>query len=513
MGSTGLRALRIWVIILTFTNLVFIAIHYAEVKYWSNSRNYRIYNYIGTGTTLKSDKLFLWQDWTLIVSSSVLFLAYIYAYKVLATRLHKYFRALLMVVPTALVLFVGIQYIHLVLRLDYPMPEGPPTPFDCAYLSGLERMYCGVVEFSYFFAIITGLFALLEIYVTIRKGPMLPKGCQQLYIPNVGYAKGISVEYVRPPGIPKTKQHQQQLQDPYGGGDDGGGGNQQLSTSDQPFLLSPLKQNTPIHSNSMDPTVTPGSQPLQQLLKALPEEVFDERAPLPHHMIYGMPSIGAQVPFPHPQLDLQPPVNAPMVYPPPVSPTQAYVQPQSQKQHPPSQQHQPPQPQEEEFDERLPLPTHMVYGMPSVGTQAPFPRPRPGLQPPVNPPMVYPPPMPPTQAYVQPQPQKQRPPSQQHQPPQPQEEEFDERLPLPIHMVYGMPSVGTQAPFPRPRPGLQPPVNPPMVYPPPMPPTPVYVQPQSQQQRPPSQQQQPPQPHEEEFDARIPGPTVVADHL
>ncbi|KAF9134762.1 hypothetical protein BGX30_011779 [Mortierella sp. GBA39] len=216
MASTGLRALRIWMIVLTFTNLVFITIHYAEEKYWSNFRNYRIYNYISKGPTLKNYKFFLWQDWTLIVSSSILFLAYIYAYKVITTRLHKSLRALLLLIPTVLVLFVGIQYIHLVLGLDYPMTDGPPTPFDCAYLSGLERMYCGVVEFSYFFSIITGFFTILEIYATIRKGPMLPKGYHQSYIPNVGYAEGVNVDYIRPPDIPMTKQDQQQLQDPHG---------------------------------------------------------------------------------------------------------------------------------------------------------------------------------------------------------------------------------------------------------------------------------------------------------
>ncbi|KAK5827789.1 hypothetical protein F5H01DRAFT_102171 [Linnemannia elongata] len=347
MASTGLRALRIWMIILTFTNLVFITIHYAEHRYWSNFRNYRIYSNIGEGPTLKNDKFFLWQDWTLVVSSSVLFLAYLCAYKVITTRLHKYLRALLMLIPTVLVLFVGIQYIHLVLSPDYPMPDGPPTPFDCAYLSGLERMYCGVVEFSYFLAIITGLFALLEIYTTIRKGPMLPKGYHQSYIPNVGYAKGVNVEYVRPPEIPMTKQHQQQLQDLPGDS----GGDRQLSTSDGPILLSPPKQKTPIHPRSMNPAATPpGPQHTPQPLQALPEEVFDERAPLPNHMIYGVPPVGAMVPFGFRQPNLQPAVYPGMGYPLPAQQSQGYAHPQH-----------PPQSQEEEFDYRAPLPNHHVY--------------------------------------------------------------------------------------------------------------------------------------------------------
>ena len=269
-----------------------------------------------------------------------------------------------MVVPTMLVLIVGIQYIHLVLGLDYPMPDGSPTPFDCAYLSGLERMYCGVVEFSYFFTIVMGLFALLEIYATIRRGPMLPKGYHQSYIPNVGYAEGVNVDYVRPPEIPMTKQDQQWLQDP----DGDGGGNQQFSTSDQPF---PPKQNTPMQSSSMDPATTTGPQSLQQLLQALPEEAFDQRAPLRDNyshaplplrtpqpfMFYNIPSVGAGVPFVRRQIDLQPPVNAFMGYPPPVPQRQDYVQPRPPQQRPSSQQ-QPPQLQgEEELDAQLPRPT------------------------------------------------------------------------------------------------------------------------------------------------------------
>ncbi|KAF9341834.1 hypothetical protein BGZ91_000870 [Linnemannia elongata] len=291
-------------VILTFTNLVFITIHYAEGKYGSNSGTYRIFSYIDKGLTVKNDKFFLWQDWALIVSSSVLFLAYIYAYKVITTRLHKYLRALLMLIPTVLVLLVGIQYICLVLSLDYPMPDGPPTPFDCAYLSGLERIYCGVVEFSPFFAIVMGLFALLEIYTTTRKGPMLPKGYHQSYIPNVGYAEGVNVDYVRPPEMPMTIKHPLWLQNPYGGGD----GNQQSSTLNRPFFpfpsywAFPPEQNIPNYVNSMDPAATPGPRPLQQL-PSLPEEVFDNRLPIPTtaqgpghpYQPPNMPSVGAEV--------------------------------------------------------------------------------------------------------------------------------------------------------------------------------------------------------------------------
>ncbi|KAG0045988.1 hypothetical protein BGZ89_005436, partial [Linnemannia elongata] len=343
MASTGLRTLRIWMVILTFTNLVFITIHYAEGKYGSNSGTYR----------LDSDSLF---------SSSVLFLAYIYAYKIISTRLHKYLRALLMLIPTALVLLVGIQYICLVLSLDYPMPDGPPTPFDCAYLSGLERIYCGVVEFSPFFTIGMGLFALLEIYTTIRKGPMLPRGYHQSYIPNVGYAEGVNVDYVRPPEIPMTIQHPLWLQNPYGGGD----GNQQSSTLNRPFFpfpsywAFPPEQNIPNYVNSMDPAATPGPRPLQQL-PSLPEEVFDNRLPIPttvqapvYYQPPNMPSVGAEV------FDNRLPIPTSAQWP-------------GHPYEPPNM----PSVGTEVFDNRLPIPTssqgpeysYEPPNMPSVGTE------------------------------------------------------------------------------------------------------------------------------------------------
>lgn len=62
MVSIGFRALRIWMTILTFTNLVVIVTHYAEEKYWRNSRNYHIYSYTGERPALKTDKLLPWQD-------------------------------------------------------------------------------------------------------------------------------------------------------------------------------------------------------------------------------------------------------------------------------------------------------------------------------------------------------------------------------------------------------------------------------------------------------------------
>ncbi|KAF9272867.1 hypothetical protein BGZ88_004293, partial [Linnemannia elongata] len=200
MATVELRKIRIWMIILTFINLVIVTSHYAEQKYWDNWRNYNVYNVTGTGSSIifKREKFLLWQDWALIVSSSVLFLSYIYAYKVVTTRLHKYLRALLMVVPTVLVLFVGIQYVHLVLKLEFPTNHGPPTPFACSYISGLERAYCGVVEATYFFAILTGLFALLEIYLTIRNGPMQPKE-NRSQGSSGGYSADATGEIVGPP--------------------------------------------------------------------------------------------------------------------------------------------------------------------------------------------------------------------------------------------------------------------------------------------------------------------------
>ncbi|KAF9148551.1 hypothetical protein BG015_009707, partial [Linnemannia schmuckeri] len=222
MVIVELRARRIWMIILTLINLVIVVFHYAAGKYWDNWRNYYVYGVKGTENDIifKQEKFLLWQDWALIVCSSVLFLAYIYAYKVLTTRLHKYLRAILMLVPAVLILFVGIQYIYLVLRLTFPLHHGPPTPFTCSYLSGLQRAYCGVVESTYFFAILTGLFALLEIYLTIRYGPMQPEG-KHSYGSNEGYAADANMEMVGPPEHsmmhiqnPYANTHQQQSLSP-----------------------------------------------------------------------------------------------------------------------------------------------------------------------------------------------------------------------------------------------------------------------------------------------------------
>ncbi|KAG0300197.1 hypothetical protein BGZ97_003341 [Linnemannia gamsii] len=194
---------------MTFFNLVLVISHYAEVRYWSNWRNYLVYGDTGTGSDiLKEVKFFVWQDIALIVCSLVLFLAYIGAYKIPSTRL-KYLRALMILVPTVLMLFVGINYVHLVLKINYPILRGPPTPFNCSYLSGLERAYCGVIESNYFFAILTGLFAVFEICLTVKNGPMQPKN-EHSYGPNGEYVDDANSVIVEP-----SEYSMSHLQNPY----------------------------------------------------------------------------------------------------------------------------------------------------------------------------------------------------------------------------------------------------------------------------------------------------------
>ncbi|KAG9070439.1 hypothetical protein KI688_007975 [Linnemannia hyalina] len=339
MATVGLRTMRIWMLILTFINLVIIISHYAEQKYWDNWRNFFVYNGTGTNNSiiLKREKFLLWQDWVLIVSSSALFLAYIYAYKVITTRLHKYLRALLMVIPTVLMLFVGIQYVHLVLKLEFPRNHGPPSPFACNYLSGLERAYCGVVEATYFFAILTGLFGLLEIYVTIRNGPMQPKE-NHSYESNGGNGAGATVEFVGP--------CEQQTLSP-----------QQFTSfaiSDQPMLLSSSEQGKATLDTPEQQKPTTPAQPSPLLQQQLPpEQIYDTRAPLPNPSSHSVQAQAYETYTPGAQY--QPPPRPPMpdqIYDnrTPI-PNQHSVQAQAYETYTPGAQYQPPP--------RLPMPDQM----------------------------------------------------------------------------------------------------------------------------------------------------------
>ncbi|KAF9923945.1 hypothetical protein FBU30_005994 [Linnemannia zychae] len=339
MATVGLRVLRTWMILITFINLAFVISTYAEDKYW----NITIFYLTGKPYSGGRKELF-WQDWTEMICSAILFLAYVYAFFVRSTRLHKYLRAFLMAIPAILLLFVSIQYVHLVIKSSgyYDIP------FDCSRESGRHRLYCGARQFTFFWSIVVGLFALVEIIYTIVKGPMQPKGAT--YLTTGIYSNSPDVELVRPPELlvlqPPTSSGPPMIQIP-----------QSQWVAFQEFLKHQQAQNP-----SEKPTLTsnPG--------KAEVGEGNENEQPQPGLVASHLPMPQQSIPFQ--QFDQRPPENlsATAPYNPlqPVKPVQ-YIQyiPMQQQfdQGPPmnssitSTQYNQSVPMQQQFDQRPPVNT------------------------------------------------------------------------------------------------------------------------------------------------------------
>ncbi|KAF9099837.1 hypothetical protein BGX23_011437 [Mortierella sp. AD031] len=111
-----------------------------------------------------------WVDYTVINTSVLLFLSYLYSICG-KPRIHKYARAFLMLLSACLLLGVQLRQVDLIMitiRAFAPR-DYDHNPFSC---SGTVDSTCALYQSYTFFPIVTGFFSVIEVPVTLFRGPL-----------------------------------------------------------------------------------------------------------------------------------------------------------------------------------------------------------------------------------------------------------------------------------------------------------------------------------------------------
>ncbi|KAH7058064.1 hypothetical protein BKA57DRAFT_531355 [Linnemannia elongata] len=162
--TSALFGLLVWVAFLALINLIIVSVYYGYVMPKNNKGL----------SELDSDAFidFYWHDYMLILVSVLLLFAYVYSIwgKSLST-VHKYIRASLLSLPALFLLSLQLRAIDPKIRhakfIDRTTDAGFLDPFVC---TGAD---CHIFQSYMFFPVITGFFALVEVLVTLVRGPDL----------------------------------------------------------------------------------------------------------------------------------------------------------------------------------------------------------------------------------------------------------------------------------------------------------------------------------------------------
>ncbi|KAK5827763.1 hypothetical protein F5H01DRAFT_317097 [Linnemannia elongata] len=162
--TSALFGLRVWVALLALINLIIVSVYYGYVMPKNNKGL----------SELDSDAIieFYWRDYMLILVSVLLLFAYVYSIwgKSLST-VHQYIRASLLSLLALFLLSLQLRAIDAKIRhakfIDRTTDAGFLDPFAC---TGADRH---IFQSYMFFPEITGFFALVEVLVTLVRGPDL----------------------------------------------------------------------------------------------------------------------------------------------------------------------------------------------------------------------------------------------------------------------------------------------------------------------------------------------------
>ncbi|KAG0043782.1 hypothetical protein BGZ89_006312 [Linnemannia elongata] len=234
MSQIRLRQLRKWMVFITTLNFVGMIAWYGYIAY----RNDQLKKYSSRVPTL------FWQDWAVIISTIGFFIFYIVSLRGSGFQnVHKYLRTFLLLVPTIVVLYVTCNYIHV--RLDYGYAE----PFACGFI---ENYPC-YLRFTYWFMeLITALFVVIEIGVTLAWGP-LEAQAHRFRGAKGGYDQNANVILVSPD---QPYQQQQQYYYPQQ--------QQQFQQQQAYYPHMQQLQHPPQQPILIGPNITPQQQPQPQ---------------------------------------------------------------------------------------------------------------------------------------------------------------------------------------------------------------------------------------------------------
>ncbi|KAG0278303.1 hypothetical protein BGZ96_002450 [Linnemannia gamsii] len=171
--ARAIFGLRIWLAFVCLINLAIVSTYYGWV--------------IGTKSNTRQDSIgaprysYNWTDYGVIAFSVILFLSYVYSILVKRHLFHhRFVRAFLMLFPALFLLGImfysihvqlkGAQFANETLREDYFMLR--VDPFSCNGTKGESMSICAVMQSYIFVPIVTGVFVIIEVLVTLLRGPL-----------------------------------------------------------------------------------------------------------------------------------------------------------------------------------------------------------------------------------------------------------------------------------------------------------------------------------------------------
>jgi hypothetical protein len=165
--------------IIVLVNFVIVIIQHA----WVIRMNNEYYRSIPDRNEYFESSLYeyTWADYAVIISSVVLLPAYLYSIwgkKSLVSN--KYARAVLMLLPALFLIGVQLRQVDLIIQsakfINEYRPEqlGKYNPFSCADSFTPVNGKCGVTMSYIFIPAIVGFFVIIEVAVTLFRGPLHP---------------------------------------------------------------------------------------------------------------------------------------------------------------------------------------------------------------------------------------------------------------------------------------------------------------------------------------------------
>ncbi|KAF9288589.1 hypothetical protein BGZ88_008115 [Linnemannia elongata] len=167
--------LRILLAIVCFANLAVVGTYYGWVVANTTNTKQALFG--------KKPYIYNWADYGIIGCSVILFFAYIYSIWVkrpLFCFRNRFVRAVLMLIPGGFLLGIMVRAIrHLIESLKLSSDKSDDNfevridPFTCIGF-GETKGPCTVLKCYVAFPIVVGFFVVLEVFVTLLRGPLHP---------------------------------------------------------------------------------------------------------------------------------------------------------------------------------------------------------------------------------------------------------------------------------------------------------------------------------------------------
>ncbi|KAK3839528.1 MAG: hypothetical protein JOS17DRAFT_190091, partial [Linnemannia elongata] len=166
--APAIFSLRFWMAFVTLVNLsIVIAYHGYLIRLINmNAEGEGRYEYY-------------WGNYAVIIASVILFPAYLYSIlgkKPLVSN--KYIRAVLMLLPALFLIGVQLHQVDVRIKRVKEFNEflgeefSKIEPFSCASSDGSEDPNCVLVQSYTFIPVVTGFFVIIEVAVTLFRGPL-----------------------------------------------------------------------------------------------------------------------------------------------------------------------------------------------------------------------------------------------------------------------------------------------------------------------------------------------------